>query len=409
MKVSFNGTTKIIEVLPGETDINVEQDLYSDWKEWLETNPNFLHAFRTTGGDPTNAEGTAFSPKYFFLMNGWRVKVDGENVAFKKNLYVDEGGSPFIIVNNGGVSSDNSDAQVIKNDIEQVLAYDGFIHIDINEGEAGTQYPIGTGAKPVNNLEDAETLATLYRLKKFHLHSEITLDRPMINYVVEGYGRAQVHLNNQDTSGTRFIECDIHGQQHNGYTIYEDSRINDLTNFAGAMVRCYFMVENAISIQSYIPNMMTDCRSAIAGTASPTFDYSNGFIDLSVRAYSGGFKILNSTNITNTTTVEFIAGKFNFDNSNTLGSFSVRGVVDTTNINSGGALVITDGVAGLSQDERDAIMATKKVSINRTLIDEVTNTVIIFDDDGTTPLYEFDLKDRNGTPSTTEVFERVPK
>lgn len=40
---------------------------------------------------------------------------------------------------------------------------------------------------------------------------------------------------------------------------------------------------------------------------------------------------------------------------------------------------------------------------------KITGTqLVIYDDDGTTPLETFDLKDPSGTPSNTQIFERVP-
>ncbi len=113
-KVTFNGETKLITVITGTTDIDVELDLYSEWKNWinLADNAKYLHAFRTFGGDATNAEETQFAPKFFFLMNGWKIMVNGDNIQVQLNLYIDGGGSPFI-VNNGSVVSKISDANVI--------------------------------------------------------------------------------------------------------------------------------------------------------------------------------------------------------------------------------------------------------------------------------------------------------
>jgi len=50
-----------------------------------------------------------------------------------------------------------------------------------------------------------------------------------------------------------------------------------------------------------------------------------------------------------------------------------------------------------------------KYQRNRTRIDTANAQLVIYDDDGTTPLTTFDLKDFNGMPSVQEVCERVPK
>lgn len=50
-----------------------------------------------------------------------------------------------------------------------------------------------------------------------------------------------------------------------------------------------------------------------------------------------------------------------------------------------------------------------KYQRNRTRIDTEASQLIIYDDDGVTPLTTFDLKDFNGMPNIQEVCERVPQ
>ena len=49
-----------------------------------------------------------------------------------------------------------------------------------------------------------------------------------------------------------------------------------------------------------------------------------------------------------------------------------------------------------------------KFETNRTRIDGVAKTMIIYDDDCVTPLRTFSLRDANGTPNVTDVCERTP-
>ena len=50
-----------------------------------------------------------------------------------------------------------------------------------------------------------------------------------------------------------------------------------------------------------------------------------------------------------------------------------------------------------------------KYSANRTKIDKIAKTLTVFDDNGTTPIKVFDLKDFNGVASITEIAERAPR
>lgn len=92
MKVEFQGTNKLIVVNTGITELDVQVDLYSDWKEWSKENDNtkFLPAIRTIGGDPTT--GVKSVAPYFFLINGWKIRPQeaDHTLTLNGNLFVDE-------------------------------------------------------------------------------------------------------------------------------------------------------------------------------------------------------------------------------------------------------------------------------------------------------------------------------
>ncbi len=113
-KVTFNGTAKEITVNDTETDIDVESDLYSEWKNWVLTSDNakYEQALRTFGGDPISA--TQLAPKFFILLNGWKVRITtGNTVLIGVNLYTDDSSFPLIIEPTASGSIKNSDAVVI--------------------------------------------------------------------------------------------------------------------------------------------------------------------------------------------------------------------------------------------------------------------------------------------------------
>lgn len=64
----------------------------------------------------------------------------------------------------------------------------------------------------------------------------------------------------------------------------------------------------------------------------------------------------------------------------------------------------------ISDTQMAALLNTiLKYQRNRTKIDVSAAQLIVYDDDGTTPLTIFDLKDFSGMPSVQEVCERVPQ
>ena len=55
------------------------------------------------------------------------------------------------------------------------------------------------------------------------------------------------------------------------------------------------------------------------------------------------------------------------------------------------------------------IQTVEKMLTNRMKITESTNTLTIYNDDGITPFKTFNLKNKAGESSSTNVYERVPQ
>lgn len=99
MTITFDGTTKVISLSLGTTELDVV-DLYSRWKDWVNLgNANYLPAFESVGGNPIDsASGTAV-PLYAFLINGWRLRPQpADHTLYVSGgvLLVSGGGDPFI-------------------------------------------------------------------------------------------------------------------------------------------------------------------------------------------------------------------------------------------------------------------------------------------------------------------------
>jgi hypothetical protein len=98
---TFNGDDLLITLDSGVLNVNIETDLYSEWKEWmvLSDNAKYLPAFATSGGDSLIPGLDAGS--YFFLRNdlGWRIRPAEEdlNVTLTGNLFPQDPDLPMII------------------------------------------------------------------------------------------------------------------------------------------------------------------------------------------------------------------------------------------------------------------------------------------------------------------------
>ena len=97
--VTFDGPNRLILVNEGVTTLDVQEDVYSNWKEWLthRDNAKYLPAFATLGGD--NITESTFIGDTYFLENGWRIQPWSSNNGYILdvigNLYTREpGGNP---------------------------------------------------------------------------------------------------------------------------------------------------------------------------------------------------------------------------------------------------------------------------------------------------------------------------
>ena len=93
-KVTFDGENKLIIINAAETYINVQTDIYSNWKEWssVRTNSRFLPAIIAIGGDPITAVSSVGIT--YFLENGWRIQPLAGNyiLTIDGNVYTREQG-----------------------------------------------------------------------------------------------------------------------------------------------------------------------------------------------------------------------------------------------------------------------------------------------------------------------------
>jgi hypothetical protein len=357
MAHTFNGTTKRIIIDSSLPDVDIKE-LYSDWKEWALQSDNlqYLQAFRTFGGDPTVEGQTA--PAYYFLMNRWRIVVDGFDAVFSYNLYTDEGENPIITLNGGTALLNNSDVGIIKTELDQSLDYEGVVWVDFIDGQAGQSYPLGTSADPINNIADAVAVGNNYGINHIRIiKGNGTANVFMPNYIVEANNpQATVitimgdltdptHIGNY--RNTKFINLTLTGTACGCNWYAEGCLLKDVYQVAGLFDKCGFI--GTVGLSSRIdeetgepfPSIFYQCVSGIAGFASPTLDMVLGLpTQTSIRAYSGGLTLENADHPQDVASIEFTAGKLHVQPSCTNGEVSVRGVVKI--VDNGGGIVIDD-------------------------------------------------------------------
>ena len=124
-KVAFDGYNKIIYVAEGVRTLDVKEDIYSAWKEWVlgsveePAASSWPDAISAIGGEPLN--DTLNVGSTFFLENGWRIQPVATKTPYiltvNGNIYTREaGGNPFLFAEGVSVNLTRS------NIVDQLVA-----------------------------------------------------------------------------------------------------------------------------------------------------------------------------------------------------------------------------------------------------------------------------------------------
>lgn len=346
MAFTFDGVNKRITVT-GVTAVSV-QELYSSWKEWATTDNNlqYLQAMRTFGGDPTIEGQTA--PAYYFMMNGWRVIVDGIDATFSYNLYTDEGENPIITLNGATARLNNSDVGIAESSIDKALEYGGYIVLSLANGTAGIAHPTGTYAQPVSNITDALALCSEYGFHQILIQDgEIILASGVDASGITFKGRTETKVTVQTgaiLTHTEFRSIEVEGDFGGYYVdLFRCEVEGDIINFNGHMTSCAIGAD--ISISEHATATINDCSSYIPGLGRPTITASGQGCSLNLRSYSGGLTVGGFAHTNCNASLEFVAGKCELLPTCTGGTISVRGVAHLTD-SSNGATVDTSALVG---------------------------------------------------------------
>ena len=332
-KVTFDGENRRIDVLPGVVQIDVARDLYSAWKEWLIEDPinmRWLQAFRSAGGDPTNLDATQFSPRYFFLMNGWRVYIANGNVIdVQLNLYTDNpDGIIYVTSNNSGVNARTSDAAVVLSEVQQALEYNQAVYVDLDSPHSGQQYPYGLFAQPVNNLEDAIAIANHYGFNRVFLRGAMTLDIDLEGMELHSWtGYSEINLTGTSIENSEFYGLFINGDfGPNRAALFDQCFIRPGTTSVDGFFRaCTFSGHFTLRPGGKFHTFQSYCD----GEDWPIMDMHpdpEASIDMNIKGWMGRLSVRNFNGPNKRAIIGFNNGRIRMESSCTAGFLSISGI-----------------------------------------------------------------------------------
>ena len=249
---------------------------------------------------------------------------------------------------------DNSGAGCIVNRDGQLQAspqaYAGWIWLDTSSSYAGTNYPLGTPAYPVNNFADAYTLATALNIKALKIKGTIVLDRALESFAIFGNGGVaqSIIVNPAGYSiNNSILEHITYTGVSSGNADFSNSLITDVTGFHATCANTGFMGSIGMSdAGSYIQTV--DCTIIDNPIKAPIFDMigAGRYLQLNI---AGSFSIINmGTGLPypSSAVIKGTHGKVSLDSSCTGGILQLAGGLSIGTDASTGVYVIDESLDG---------------------------------------------------------------
>ena len=334
---TFDGESLIITLDSGVTEVNVQENLYEEWKAWmLSGNMRYPAAFRTIGGDPLSAIINAGS--YYFLQNdlGWRIKPPEEDITayLTGNLAVEDTSLPAFIATTGTFTAAILGLQPVTQGVTKAMgdqleqiSFNGGVAIDVLNGNSGTGKTstggiIGTRQSPSNNSTDAHTILDNNGLNNFFIMRDMTIaaeDYNLHAHKFIGDSSASVTVTINDSTAIdlcEFSEMIIQGKLDNG-NVLKYCNIKDIIYFNGIIRDSIF--EGTLTLDGNVDATITDCSGNLV------IDMGISGQSLNVYRHSGSVTLTNKSGATDDVTLSIAGGLVTIDPTVTAGTIIVRG------------------------------------------------------------------------------------
>lgn len=256
-------------------------------------------------------------------------------------------------INNVGVRTANSAGLQDLTSLQAASFAGGSVAVDITSQYAGTIFPIGTRGYPVNNMNDAITIAEERGLNRLAIMKSMTLNggTSLLNgYIIEGDNPSLVSLTVADpaeVSNCTFKRVMISGVLDNN-CIVEECVVNGLTHVNGFLYNSTIIGD--VQIDGGTVCMFINCFTGTATETQGTYPKitwgPNGG-DLIVRNYSGDLGVGTLTNPAINASYGFSNGRLHFEAACNGGTHIVRGDADVYDESGVNAIIVDETLHGI--------------------------------------------------------------
>lgn len=222
----------------------------------------------------------------------------------------------------------------------QYNSFNGAVTVDILSSYSGTEYPIGTPRKPVNNLVDALSIAATRGFTTFLIIGHVTIDSGLdyTGIIFKGESPTRSHFvldSGAIVSGCEFYDATISGTLDGGAKI-DHCNIENLNYVDGFIEHCVLSGTITLGGNAHF----LDCWSGVPGVTTPIIDFNGSAAALALRNYNGGITLRNKTGA-QSASIDLNSGQIILESTVTNGTIVCRGVGKLIN-NSVGATIVNE-------------------------------------------------------------------
>tara|TARA_R110000796_G_scaffold219934_1_gene335991 strand:+ start:7008 stop:10589 length:3582 start_codon:yes stop_codon:yes gene_type:complete len=245
-------------------------------------------------------------------------------------------------------------------DTSNTIAYSNRVTIKSGTTNTGISFPVGTNGIPVNNLADAILIAVERGLTILHIHGDwVFPNGTFLNgYTITGDGLQTSTFTFE--IGAVMLNCNIQGAKLTGDITgiigFKNAHLFNIGSTNMTPSSQDILIEDCLmdGTMSLTPTYsgeirIINCKSAISGVLTPTFDISNSNSSIAIRDYTGGMKLINSNQTGFTASIDMISGNVILEETVSGGTISIRGI---SNLNDGSTNGVTVTSTGLVEPER---------------------------------------------------------
>ena len=230
-------------------------------------------------------------------------------------------------------------------------AYQGEVCVDLTNGQAGTDVPIGTRTQPVNNFDEAKVIALKEGARTIRVLNSCTLENTDFSagFVFTSDNPGVVTLTLAPSAQVQYCEFNnlsVAGTA-DGNNVYRNCVLQDIDFTSGFIFQC--SLNGTIQINGGELLALLSCFSnRLAGTQQPIIDF-NGNGQLILRDYQGAIELRNHTDASGDgdLCLDFSSGVCIIHSSVTAGLIPVRGVCRVVDNSTGTANVVDETVNNL--------------------------------------------------------------